>query len=124
MLGKKRITLLAATVLFAPALASADDTEAPGWGMAIAARVIGEKCTGALEPGEIATLNEFISAQFAQSVEASGKGVAWWADLRDKLEHSYVEKYADAANCTKDAREEAEDMVEDVRNFQQSASAR
>ena len=83
--------------------------------MAIAARVIGEKCPDTLKADEITTLNDYIADDFQRSVSTSGQGPAWWADLRDKLEKSYVEKYSDPANCTDDARDQAEEMVSDVR---------
>lgn len=109
---------VAVTTLVAPLQsASAGDDTPPGWGMAIAARVIGEKCAGSVEDRDITLLNDYIAAQFSKSITGSDHGPAWWADLRDKLERSYVEKYSDPANCTEDAREEAEDLVADVREF-------
>ena len=111
------LAALTATVLAATAANAGknDDTEL-GWGGAIAARVIGEKCPDTLKAEEIATLNTYIADEFQQSMSKSGQGPAWWADLRDKLEKSYAEKYSDPANCTDDARDFAEDMVSEVRD--------
>lgn len=109
----------ATAVLATPTVVRADDDQPPEWGMAIAARVMGEKCPNMLKPAEIVTLNDYIADQFQQSMAKSGQGPAWWADLRDKLEQSYVEKYSDPANCTDEARDEAEEMVSDVRDFRE-----
>ncbi len=115
-----------AATLFVTSAASAraDDDAAPGWGTAIAARVIGEKCTNTLKADEISTLNDYITEQFQASMSKSGQGPAWWADLRDKLEQSYVEKYSDPANCTDDAKDEAEDMVAEVRDFREDSGGK
>ena len=111
--------LTAAALFSTSAIARAGDDTPPGWGTAIAARVIGEKCDGTLKVKDFTLLADYIAEQFALSVETSGHGISWWADLRDKLEASYVEKYSDNANCTKDARKEAEELVSDVREFQE-----
>jgi hypothetical protein len=121
-LAAAAIAAVSVMALLAPAAAArADDDAAPGWGMAIAARVIGEKCADTLKADEIVTLNDYIAEAFQQSVTKSGQSPAWWADLRDKLEQSYVEKYSDPANCTDDARDEAEEMVSDVRDYKDDA---
>lgn len=104
------------TAIFTTGAHARADDEAPGWGDAIAARVIGEKCPNALKATEIDALNAYISDAFQQSMSKSTQGPAWWADLRDKLEQSYVEKYSDPENCTDDAKDQAEDMVSDVRD--------
>jgi hypothetical protein len=104
--------------------AAADEDTPPGWGMAIAARVIGEKCSGSVENGDILLLNDYIAAQFTKSLTGSGHGPAWWADLRDTLEKSYVEKYSDPANCTDDAREQAEELVAEVREINEDQDDR
>ena len=112
------LATLTVTALLVPSVARAGDGEPPGWGMAIAARIIGEKCQASLKPAELVVLNDYITSSFSSAVEKSSNGPAWWGDLRDKLEKSYVEKYSDPANCTDGAREEAEDLVSDVREYQ------
>jgi hypothetical protein len=109
--------LTAGLAAFALSIASAasGSAEAPGWGLAIAARVMGEKCPDTLRADELTELNAYISDDFARSIATSGKGAAWWSELRDKLEQSYIEKYSDPANCTDGAEEEAEHLVEAVR---------
>ncbi|MGQ0673349.1 MAG: hypothetical protein ACT4N2_10810 [Hyphomicrobium sp.] len=113
---------LLAIGLITTAVAARADDEPPGWGMAIAARVIGEKCQGALKEKEIAALNTYITDQFNAAVAGSSQSPAWWADLRDKLEQSYVEKYSDPANCTEEARDEAEELVSAVEDVQEDAA--
>ena len=119
ILASSLAALTAAALFSTSAIARAGDDTAPGWGMAIAAKVIGEKCAGTLKVRDFTVLSDYIAEQFTQAVETSGHGISWWADLRDKLEASYVEKYSDGGNCTKDAREEAEETVSQVREFRE-----
>lgn len=122
------IACLACTLLAAPALA---DRESVAPGAAVAAKVIGQKCAGALTSAEIGELDAYLAKDAGESVkamEAKAKAGGYngpsMQQLQATLTDSLSKKYSDPANCNTTTMAQARDMLDRVRRVTATGSIR
>ncbi|KAB2911145.1 MAG: hypothetical protein F9K29_23225 [Hyphomicrobiaceae bacterium] len=88
-------------------------------GLAVAAKVIGLQCGGALTPDEVAEIDAYIGRVRA-GYAARSTGDRRFADaLFPSLEKTYSEAYGTPERCTTEAHAFARDMLDRVRRAKQ-----
>jgi hypothetical protein len=86
-------------------------------GGAIAAKVIGQSCSGALDKGEIAELEDYIARRRAEFMAGDSDQQHLARYLFPQLDRAYQSDYSDPSRCTADSTEMARDMLQRVRRI-------
>ena len=86
-------------------------------GGAIAAKVIGQSCRGALDKSEVAELEDYIARRRAEFMAGDSDQQHLAKYLFPQLDRAYTSDYSDPSRCTADSTEMARDMLQRVRRI-------
>ena len=86
-------------------------------GGAIAAKVIGQSCSGSLDKREIAELEDYIAQRRAEFMAGDSDQQHLAKYLFPQLDRAYQSDYSDPSRCTADTTEMARDMLQRVRRI-------
>jgi hypothetical protein len=105
----------------APASAYKWPGDSASLGSAIAAKVIGHQCAGALSASDIGELDAYLAkavselAKKPDAMKNNVKGTPFHEVMVRDLTETYTKKYRDPKACDADAAEEAQDTLQKVR---------